>query len=394
MDFLTKHQLLSKLLAAAVLDLAPKAQLVDARGTRWGFTADFAFKDPLAKEQLPFVKKRMETLLEEETIEQVEMLSDNLALYFKDQRQVIRAAKAKALDGEVVNVIKVGPFLDYSETLFDLELSDPFSLIDIIECEPMPFRGHLEHVVRITGRLGSGPIAPDHIELGQAQKLFSRFPKKPQAEGEPVTIFWHPKGTKLKRDLKQFWEEHIQEGGFSLVESPTTLRDYQAHFKGGPWAQLQKTYNENFSQDLIDLEEATVDRLIATDKTSSAHFLLQFIVKTFNILDLKWAPVLVRPLRRKSPKISGECESILREACDELSLECEIEFSQQTFEGARLEFMVCDAYGVSWSGPYLHVFPTEDGLEFELSLFNSFERMIALMLENQERGKEIDYTWK
>ncbi|MEX0962325.1 MAG: hypothetical protein WDZ28_05680 [Simkaniaceae bacterium] len=375
---------LSKILAAAVIDLSPKAQLVNAAYSRKGFFADFSFKDPLIEKQLPAVRARMNELIRGEEIELSEMMAGNLSQYLKENCQIVRAHFAKKHKGDLVPVIKIGPFFDYSLDPIEKNVQNiSFQLLKIHTISPLEFRGHMETIVRIEGALSNQKKIQDHLEIGK--ELFSYEPNGPTAFPEPLTLFWHPKGVRLRDQLIRDWQAWVEEAGFAVVDSESNTLSYRKMFaKPARIAGWDRCDNENFSNGLLNHHRALKDALFSRGGEKECDFLLQFIVKTINILGLKWKAYLLRPIRGKRSNGFAACEKVLRSALDREKIPFEMRFSEKGERHARVEFSVEDPFGFEWTGPYLMIEEQGELYSYELTLLNSLERVIALLLEEQQ----------
>lgn len=68
----------------------------------------------------------------------------------------------------------------------------------------------------------------DHRKIGKELELFSIHPEAPGA------VFWHPKGLAILEEIKRYWREEHRKAGYKEVLSPIVLTDELWH-RSGHW---------------------------------------------------------------------------------------------------------------------------------------------------------------
>ena len=55
----------------------------------------------------------------------------------------------------------------------------------------------------------------DHRKVGRELDLFSTH-----EEAGPGLIYWHPKGSRIRLSIEDFWREEHRKGGYELLYTP------------------------------------------------------------------------------------------------------------------------------------------------------------------------------
>ena len=371
---------MAELLAATVLELFPKAQLLYTAASREGFFADFILPVPIAREQLSFMGQPVREKIDKGvSVQKLDMIGESLAHFLRDNGQVVAAALLYNRLGEVLPVIQMGNYAHLCEQPFAQEITITPKLDKIEECEPFSFRGHKEQVMRISG---NGGKAKTHLKLGK--KLFSFLPEKPVTRNGPVEIIWHGEGSKLFSQLIDL----LSETNIERVQLPPdcTLKEY-LHTSGKKAAATireENFHNQNFSYGLLDpLRSTTLQTLQRLPKKKLAETLissLQFSSKIYKMLDLTWHAYLMMPTRR------GENHEALVEMMQDSAEKAGFELETKIVPGKglpRISFRVKDVFQKEWTLTTILLEEIEGDVFLSHKLFTSIERLIALLLENR-----------
>ncbi|GAB5411934.1 MAG: hypothetical protein ChlgKO_10480 [Chlamydiales bacterium] len=371
---------MAELLAATVLELFPKAQLLYTAASREGFFADFIFPEPVAKEQLSFVEQRMRAKIDKGlSVQKLDMIGESLAHFLRDNGQVVAAALLYNRLGEVLPVIQIENYAHICEQPFAQEVDIIPKLEKIEACEPYTFRGHQEQVTRISG---NGKKAKTHLKLGK--NLFSFLPEKPVTRNGPVEIIWHGEGSKLFSQLCDL----LSETNIEQVKLPPecTLKEYLrvTGKKAAATVREEDFHNQNFSYGLLDpLRSTALLTLQRLPKKKFAETLissLQFSSKIYKMLDLTWHAYLMMPTRR------GENHEALVEMMQESAEKAGIELETKIVPGKglpRISLRVKDIFQKEWTLTTFLLEEAEGEVLLSHKLFTSIERLIALLLENR-----------
>jgi len=253
---LARHDF-AHVLAEAVQNLFPGTQITFGPATDDGFYYDFAPKDrPFTEEDLPAIEAEMRRLIakDEPLIREVWSRTDLIARW-QAQGETFKAEWAAELpEGEELTVYKAGKGADAW-----LDMCRGPHLASTGKLDPQAFkltrvsgaywRGDQNNAMlsRIygTGWLNKKQLDAhlfrleeagkrDHRKLGQEMDLFHL-----QAEAHG-SVFWHPKGYMIWRELEAYMRRAIDAAGYREVKTPQVMdaRQWEA---SGHWGK----YREN-----------------------------------------------------------------------------------------------------------------------------------------------------
>ncbi|WP_286771397.1 TGS domain-containing protein, partial [Sphingomonas sp. 66-10] len=241
-------------LAEAVQELFPGTQITFGPATDDGFYYDFAPKDrPFTEEDLPAIEARMRAIIAADKPLRREVWSrEQLISRWKQQGETFKAEWAAELpDAEELTVywsgddwldMCRGPHLPSTGKL----APDAFKLTRVSGAY---WRGDQKNAMlsRIygTGWLNKKQLDQhlfrleeaakrDHRKLGQEMDLFHL-----QAEAHG-SVFWHPKGYIIWRELEAYMRRAIDGAGYREVKTPQVM-DARQWEQSGHWGK----YREN-----------------------------------------------------------------------------------------------------------------------------------------------------
>ena len=253
---LARHDF-AHVLAEAVQNLFPGTQITFGPATDDGFYYDFAPKDrPFTEEDLPAIEAEMRRLIakDEPLIREVWSRADLIARW-KAQGETFKAEWAAELpEGEELTVYKAGKgpdaWLDMCRGphLASTGKLDP-NAFKLTRVSGAYWRGDQKNAMlsRIygTGWLNKKQLDEhlfrleeaakrDHRKLGQEMDLFHL-----QAEAHG-SVFWHPKGYMIWRELEAYMRRAIDAAGYREVKTPQVM-DARQWEQSGHWGK----YREN-----------------------------------------------------------------------------------------------------------------------------------------------------
>ncbi|WP_298891438.1 threonine--tRNA ligase, partial [uncultured Sphingomonas sp.] len=241
-------------LAEAVQELFPGTQITFGPATDDGFYYDFAPKDrPFTEEDLPAIEERMRAIIRaDKPLRREAWTREQLISRWKQQGETFKAEWAAELPGDEELTVYWsgddwldmcrGPHLPSTGKL----ASDAFKLTRVSGAY---WRGDQNNAMlsRIygTGWLNKKQLDQhlfrleeaakrDHRKLGQEMDLFHL-----QAEAHG-SVFWHPKGYIIWRELEAYMRRAIDGAGYREVKTPQVMdaRQWEA---SGHWGK----YREN-----------------------------------------------------------------------------------------------------------------------------------------------------
>ena len=222
------------IMAQAVKEVFPSAQVTIGPAIEEGFYYDFAFERPFAPEDLAKIEARaLELIKANRPFKRLEMRRWDAINFFKQRGELYKAEILESIEDETVSLYDQGDFIDLCRGphLPSTGLVGAFKLLSSAgaywrgdERNPMLQRiygtsfptqaeldAHLAKLEEIKRR--------DHRKLGKELDLISL-----QDEIGPGLVLWHPKGALVRLLIENFWrEQHIKQG-YELVYSPHVAR--------------------------------------------------------------------------------------------------------------------------------------------------------------------------
>jgi len=232
------------LLAYAVKELLPEAQVTIGPVVENGFYYDFAYKRPFTPEDLAAIEQRMaELAAKNEPVVRRVLPRDEAIAHFKAQGEHYKA--------EIIGSIPAGE---------DVSLYREGGFEDLCRGPHVPSTGRLKHfkLMKVAGAYWRGDQANeqlqriygtawatkdelqaylrmleeaekrDHRRLGRELDLFHLD------EHSPGTVFWHPKGWTVWQGVEQYMRQVYRDHGYQEVKGPQIL-DQGLWEKTGHW---------------------------------------------------------------------------------------------------------------------------------------------------------------
>lgn len=232
------------LLAYAVKELFPEAQVTIGPVIENGFYYDFACKRPFTPEDLVAIEKKMTALasLDEPVIRRV-LPRDEAVAYFKELGEHYKAEIIASIPaGEDVSLYREGAFEDLCRGPH-VPSTGKLKFFKLMKVAGAYWRGDQknEQLQRIYGvafatkedlaqhlHMLEEAEKRDHRKLGRELDLFHID------EHSPGTVFWHPKGWTLWQQVEQYMRRVYQDNGYLEVKGPQIL-DAALWEKTGHW---------------------------------------------------------------------------------------------------------------------------------------------------------------
>ncbi len=222
---------MAHVMAEAVLEMFPTAQIAIGPSIENGFYYDFELPRQLLNEDLDEITERMKEIIKsDKEFVRIEVSREEAREKFKDQKYKIELLDAIDKD-EVVTLYNQGNFTDlcrgpHVNSTKELR-TDSFKLMSIAgaywrgkESNPMltriygtawtnkkDLRLYLQKLEDIEKR--------DHRRLGKELDLFSIH-----EEAGPGLVYWHPKGARIRLAIENFWREEHYKNGYEMVYTP------------------------------------------------------------------------------------------------------------------------------------------------------------------------------
>jgi threonyl-tRNA synthetase len=238
------------LLAYAVKELFPDAQVTIGPVIENGFYYDFAYKRPFTPDDLAAIEKKMgELAKKDEPVTRKVLPRDEAVAYFKSIGEAYKAEIIGSIPaGEDVSLYSEGGFTDLCRGPH-VPSTGKLKVFKLMKLAGAYWRGDSknEMLQRVYGtawakkedqeqylHLLEEAEKRDHRKLGKQLDLF-HF-----QEEAPGLIFWHPKGWAIWQQVEQYMRHKYQVNGYQEVKAPQIL-DRTLWEKTGHW----ENYREN-----------------------------------------------------------------------------------------------------------------------------------------------------
>jgi len=237
------------LLAHAVKELFPDAQVTIGPVIDNGFYYDFAYKRPFTLEDLAAIEKRMgEIARKDYPVARREMPRDEAVKFFRDQGEAYKAEIIASIPaGESISLYGQGNFVDLCRGPH-VPSTGKLKVFKLMRVAGAYWRGDSknEMLQRIYGtawakkedqdaylKMLEEAEKRDHRRLGTQLDLFH------MQEEAPGLVFWHPKGWILWQCVEQYMRRVYRDNGYREVRGPQIL-DVSLWKRTGHWDNFRE----------------------------------------------------------------------------------------------------------------------------------------------------------
>ena len=238
------------LLAYAVKELFPDAQVTIGPVIEHGFYYDFSYKRPFTPEDLAAIEKKMaELAAKDEPVVRRVLPRDEAVAYFKSLGEHYKAEIIASIPAnEDVSLYREGKFEDLCRGPH-VPSTGKLKHFKLMKVAGAYWRGdhRNEMLQRVYGTAWATKEElqqyltmleeaekRDHRKLGRELDLFHLD------EHSPGTVFWHPKGWTVWQQVEQYMRRVYRDNGYQEVKGPQIL-DQSLWEKTGHWDK----YREN-----------------------------------------------------------------------------------------------------------------------------------------------------
>ena len=232
------------LLAQAVKQLFPSAQVTIGPVIENGFFYDFSYERPFTPEDLKTIEKKMQQLVSENLEIKRSVLSrDDAIKFFRDLGEEYKAEIIESIPAnEDLSLYQQGDFTDLCRGPH-VPSTGKLKAFKLMKIAGAYWRGNSDNEMlqRIYGtawgnkkelkeylhRLEEAEKR-DHRRLGKALNLFH------SQEEAPGMVFWHDKGWTIYQQVEQYIREKLRVNGYGEVKTPQ-LVDRSLWEKSGHW---------------------------------------------------------------------------------------------------------------------------------------------------------------
>jgi len=232
------------LLAYAVKELFPDAQVTIGPVIENGFYYDFAYTRPFTPEDLAAIEKRMAELAKKDfPVTREVWQRDDAVAFFKDMGEHYKAELIAAIPaGEPIGLYREGDFVDLCRGPH-VPSTGKLKVFKLMKVAGAYWRGDAKNaqLQRIYGtawakkedldaylHMLEEAEKRDHRRLGKQLDLFHL------QEEAPGLVFWHPHGWIVWQEIEQYMRAVYRDNGYQEVRCPQIL-DRSLWEKSGHW---------------------------------------------------------------------------------------------------------------------------------------------------------------
>lgn len=297
-------------LAAAVLEMFPEAKFGTGPAIENGFYYDIDLPRTLIPEDLEILEEKMKAIIKaNHPFERAEASAAEAKENFEKLGQIYKVELISELEksGEQISIYKSGHFVDLcSGPHLDSTGEIPIGAFKLTKISGAYWKADEKNkqMQRIYGvafetkdalkeylHIMEEAEKRDHRKIGKELDLFSFHPEAP---GMP---FFHPKGTIIYNELKNFWLEAQKEFEYSNVFCPSML-DVAIWKKSGHW--------DHYKDDMyfVSVDENKQFGLRPMD-CPGAILIYNNSLKSYRDLPLRYAEPGLITRREKSGQLGG-----------------------------------------------------------------------------------------
>ena len=400
------------LLAHAVKELFPEAQVTIGPVIEDGFYYDFAYQRPFTPEDLAAIEKRMQEIAKRDLkVERQVMPRDEAVKFFKDMGEHYKAEIIAAIpSSEPISLYRQDNFVDLCRGPH-VPSTAKLKVFKLMKVAGAYWRGDSknEMLQRIYGtawtkkedqdaylhRLEEAEKR-DHRRLGRSLDLFHT------QEEAPGMVFWHPKGWTIWQQIEQYMRGIQRDNGYLEVRAPSVL-DVSLWKRSGHWDNFREnmffTESESrqyavkpmncpghvqiFNQGLksyrdLPLRFAEFGSCHRNEPSGALHGIMRVrgftqddahifcteeqvepeVVRFIDLLERVYADfgfdeILVKLSTRPAKRVGtdaqwDQAEAALKSALDNKGLSYELQPGEGAFYGPKIEFTLKDVLGRPW----------------------------------------------
>jgi len=248
------------LLAYAVKELFPDAQVTIGPVIEDGFYYDFAYKRPFTPEDLAAIEAKMAELArQDERVVRSEMARDDAVKFFENMGEHYKAEIIASIpSAEPISLYAEGKFIDLCRGPH-VPSTGRLKVFKLMKVAGAYWRGDSRNAMlqRIYGTAWAKKEDQDaylkrieeaekrdHRKLGRQLDLFH------QEDVAPGLVFWHAKGWTIWQQVEQYMRRVYEQNGYQEVKAPQIL-DRALWEKSGHW--------QNFKENMFTTESEKRD---------------------------------------------------------------------------------------------------------------------------------------
>jgi len=277
------------LLAQAVKELFPEAQVTIGPVIENGFYYDFSYKRPFTPDDLAAIEKRMHEIAKKDLpVDRKVMARDEAVKFFESIGEKYKAEIISAIpEKESISLYGQGNWIDLCRGPH-VPSTGKLKVFKLMRVAGAYWRGDSknEMLQRIYGtawarkedqdaylRMLEEAEKRDHRRLGTQLDLFH------MQEEAPGLVFWHPKGWLLWQAVEQYMRRVYRDNGYQEVRGPQIL-DRSLWEKTGHW--------ENFKENMFTTSSENRDYAVKPMNCPGHILIFNKGVRSYRELPLRY----------------------------------------------------------------------------------------------------------
>lgn len=405
----------SHLMAHAIQDIFPEAKFGVGPAIDAGFYYDIDINTQLSEDHLKLIEDKMIELSKTDTkFEREELSQQDAIIFFKKKGDQYKVELLSEMDEtkEKISIYKEGSFTDLCR---GPHLPNPgkIKFVKLLNISGSYWRGdeknkQLQRIYGITFPkkkmlddylfMLEEAKKRDHRKLGKVLDLFSVH-----EEAGAGLIYWHPKGSRIRLEVEDFWRRAHLENGYELLYSPHMGKSwlwetsghlgfykdsmysgmkvdeqdyyikpmncpfhimiYQSHLRSYRdlplrWAELGTVYRYEKSgalHGLLRVRGFTQDdaHIFCTHDQIEAEIIevirfAKFVLGSFGFTDMNYYLSTMPEKAVGEPELWHKAEDSLRKAMEKENLSYEVDEGGGAFYGPKIDIKIKDALGREW----------------------------------------------
>ena len=405
----------SHLMAHAVQDIFPEAKFGVGPAIDAGFYYDVDINTQISEDHLKLIEDKMIALSKSDTRFEREELSQQEAIeFFKLKGDQYKVELLSEMDEtkEKISIYKEGSFTDLCR---GPHLPNPgkIKFVKLLNISGSYWRGdeknkQLQRIYGITFPkkkmlddylfMLEEAKKRDHRKLGKSMDLFSVH-----EEAGAGLIYWHPKGSRIRLEVEDFWRKAHLENGYELLYSPHMGKSwlwetsghlgfykdsmyagmkvddqdyyikpmncpfhimiYKTHLRSYRdlplrWAELGTVYRYEKSgalHGLLRVRGFTQDdaHIFCTDDQMESEIIevirfAKYVLGSFGFTEMNYYLSTMPEKAVGEPELWHKAEDSLKKALEKENLEYEVDEGGGAFYGPKIDIKIKDALGREW----------------------------------------------
>jgi len=400
------------LLAQAVKELFPKAQVTIGPVIENGFYYDFSYEESFTPEDLQAIEKKMQELAKQDfKVERSVMTREDAIQFFRDMGEEYKAEIIEGIPkGETLSLYRQGDFIDLCRGPH-VPSTGKLKAVKLMKIAGAYWRGNSDNEMlqRIYGTSWSNKKdlktylkrleeaeKRDHRRIGKIMNLFHT------QEEAPGMVFWHERGWEIYLAVQDYIRQKLKQHDYQEIHTPQIV-DRTLWEKSGHWEKFSEmmftTHSESrdyavkpmncpchiqvFNQGLksyrdLPLRMAEFGSCHRNEPSGTLHGLMrvrnfvqddahifctedQILSEVDSFIDLVYevyrdfgftdiaVALSTRPDQRVgSDELWTKAEHALETALNNKGLEWKLQPGEGAFYGPKIEFVLRDCLGREW----------------------------------------------